>query len=215
MDLFRLFPSRPAGTTPAGALTAVTRRALAKLAGGGIAASLVPSAAAAAAPAGLAALGRPALDTLLRGVQTLDAAGDAGLTAQAAAMRGAIAAVWPEAGPLADLYGLFPAGQSERGVWRRPVTVDMAVVEGAVAEARPLTIRYRDLKGDETVRDILPLALVYPDHGVFVLAWCCLRGGYRQFFAHALLEVVPGPGSFAEQRLALLEGLVAHHAGRG
>lgn len=77
------------------------------------------------------------------------------------------------------------------------------------------TIRYRGLKGEETVREILPLALVYPDHGVFVLALWRLRGDYRQFFAHALVEVATGAGSFAEDRLALLEGLAAHHRGRG
>lgn len=213
MDLTRVLTPRRPGPAPAGALPVVTRRGLAALAGGGFAAGVVP--AAAAAPSGLAALDRPALDTLLRGVAALDAARDAGLSAQAEAMVAGIAEVWPEARPLAELYRLFPAGQSEGGVWRRPVTVDMGVIEAAVSEARPLTLRYRDLKGEETLRDILPLALVYPDHGVFVLAWCCLRGGYRQFFAHAMLELAPGAGSFAGDRLALLEGLAAHHAGRG
>lgn len=192
----------------------MTRRALARLVGSGVAAAAVPEAAA-AAPSGLAALDRPALETLLRGVAALEVAEDAGLSARAEGMLEGIASVWPEARPLAELYRRFPAGQSERGVWRRPVTVDMGVIEAAVAEARPLVIRYRDLKGDESVREILPLALVYPDHGIFVLAWCRLRGEYRQFFAHAMLEAVAVPGSFAKDRLALLEGLAAHHRGRG
>lgn len=208
--LFTMFGRReaPTGTGPA-----VTRRGLTLGAGSGLLVGAVP-AQAAAVPWGLAALDRPGLDMLVRGIAALDQTQEDGLADQAARMVAEIAAILPEAPALVEVYRRFPSGGSERGVWRRPATVDMDLIESAIHAARSVVLRYRDLKGDETVREILPLALVYPDHGVFVLAWCRLRGGYRQFFAHALLEVAPGAGSFAGERLALLEGLAAHHRGR-
>lgn len=216
MSLSRLLQSIRHRAPPGGSGPAVSRRALTLAAGSGLVAGALPTVATAApAPLPLAGLGRPALDTLLRGVAALDQLGEAGVAGQAARMLDDIAAVLPEARPLAELYRRFPTGQSERGVWRRPVTVDMGLVEAALHEARPLLIRYRDLAGEETQREILPLALVYPDHAIFVLAWCQLRASYRQFLAHALLEVAPAAGSFKDRRLALIEGLAAHHRRRG
>ena len=59
----------------------------------------------------------------------------------------------------------------------------------------------------QTQRLVLPLALVHPAQGVKLLAWCELAQDFRQFFVRAMRDLTPQPGSFAAERLALLQGL--------
>lgn len=173
-----------------------------------------PAAAALAAPGGLAALTAPERETLLRGIAELDGINEPTLSAQAAALLAMMARDMPEAPALRDLHRLY-RGRGGPGPVRRPEpSIDMGALAEAVALSRPLAIRYTDLRGEVTRREIEPLALVYPDHGVFVLAWCRMRQGYRQFFAHAIDAMQVLPGSFADRRQARLEAFLAEQVGR-
>lgn len=207
--LHRWISARPAR---AAAADAVTRRDLAGLlAAGGV---LAASPAAASAPDGFAALGWKERDTLLRGLAGVSATGDAGLSARAAALVAGIGATMPEAPYLYALYQRYPALPAGQGTRRPAVSADLALIEQAVEAAQALRIGYTDLQDRETEREIWPLALVYPAHGIFVLAWCRKREAYRRFFAHSVRRAVPAGTGFAAQRLALLQGLVADEAGR-
>ena len=111
---------------------------------------------------------------------------------------------------LARLYRALdvrPAGD----FWRAHGPADagvLALLHQAVGEARSVSFAYRDLEDRETRRSVLPLALVHPPQGVKLLAWCQLRGDYRQFFVREMGDVAMGADGFAEARMTLLQGLV-------
>ena len=208
--LRRLFPPRSARRSGA---SGVTRRDLAALAAGGVLTAAGP--AAAALPLSrLAGMDRRGLDMLVRGLAGVEQAADPALSAQAAVMLAEIAEVLPEAPQLFALYRAYPAGQSACGARRPEVAVNLAVIEGAIDAAEGLRIGYTDLYGHETVREIWPLALVHPDHGIFVMAWCRMRQGYRKFFAHSLAWAEPPGSTFVAERPQLLAGLVAQETAR-
>lgn len=154
-----------------------------------------------------AAMDKGQLDVVLRGLAEVDMIGDVPLSAQTAASLCEIEKVMPEARDLFALHALFRDHDGWGG--RREVRIDLSVIAAACHAGQPLRIGYTDLKGAQTTRVIWPLTLVYPPHGVFVLAWCCARQGYRQFFAHAIDHVAPEAGSFGDRRAGLLAGLVA------
>lgn len=121
-----------------------------------------------------------------------------------------LAASDPEGALLARLYRALdvrPAGH----FWRADVPADavvLALLHEAVGEARSVSFAYRDIDDRETRRSVLPLALVHPPQGVKLLAWCSLRGEYRQFFVREMWDVAMGAEGFVEARLSLLQGLV-------
>lgn len=207
--LRRLFAPRPGARFGA---SGVTRRDLAVVAAGGVLTAVAP--AAAALPSRLAGMDRRGLDMLVRGLAGVEQAADPALSAQAAAMLSEIAEVLPEAPQLFALYRAYPAGRSGYAVRRPEAEVNLAVIERAIDAAEGLHIGYTDLHGHETVREIWPLALVHPDHGIFVMAWCRMRQGYRKFFAHSLAWAEPSGSTFAAERTQLLAGLVAQETAR-
>lgn len=210
MSILTLFQRgrRAASAPTVDVVGGLTRRGLALAAGGAVLGRL-PAAAAAATrgPEGFAALDAATLETLVRGLADLDTVGDAGLSAQTAAMLDDIAAALPGAQAMYRLHALFRARSDHwaDGVHRPSPTVDAALIETACRTSTPLAIGYTDLKGQTSSRVIWPLMTVYPDHGVLVLAQCQLRGAFRQFFLHAMTEAQPMPGDFAASRAGLLD----------
>ena len=88
--------------------------------------------------------------------------------------------------------------------------VDMSLIRAACWNEEALTIRYVD-KGDAaTQRDILPLAIVYADNSLAVLAWCCLRQDFRIFRPERMLSITAGGPSFRPRRAAMLRDYLAH-----
>lgn len=86
----------------------------------------------------------------------------------------------------------------------RYASADMAMLRQACWDERALRISYAD-KGDAvTERVIWPLAVVYSERSLVVLAWCCLREDFRMFRPQRMLEVVAESGSFRPRRVALL-----------
>ena len=208
--LRRLFPTR---TALRSGTSGVTRRDLAALAAGGVLTAVGPASAAPTVPR-LAGMDRRGLDMLVRGLAGVEQVADPALSAQAGAMLSEIAEVLPEAPQLFALYRAYPSGRSGYGVRRPEANVNLAVIEAAIDAAEGLHIGYTDLHGNETLREIWPLALVHPDHGIFVMAWCRMRQDYRKFFAHSLAWVEPSGSSFATERPQLLAGLVAQETAR-
>ena len=76
-------------------------------------------------------------------------------------------------------------------------------VEAAVA------IRYRDEHGGETERTIYPLSLAYSERVLAVLAWCCLREGFRIFRTDRILAAIRTGDSFRPRRASLLRTYLA------
>ena len=83
-------------------------------------------------------------------------------------------------------------------------SVDLAPLRDACWREQEVWIRYLDADGDATERTIRPLALVYNESCVTILAWCCLREDFRMFRTDRITEVRPGGTSFRPRRVTLL-----------
>ena len=62
-----------------------------------------------------------------------------------------------------------------------PTGLDLALVRRAIRDERKLSITYRDGAGQETERNIRPIALIYYSSSAVIVGWCELRAGLRNF----------------------------------
>jgi predicted DNA-binding transcriptional regulator YafY len=91
----------------------------------------------------------------------------------------------------------------------RFAAADMGQLRRACWDERALRIRYAD-KGDAvTDRVIWPLAVVYAERSLVVLAWCCLRQDFRMFRPERMLDLVAERTSFRPKRVSLLREYLA------
>lgn len=82
-------------------------------------------------------------------------------------------------------------------------------IRQACWQEEALTIRYADKGNAVTGRTILPLAVVYADRTLTVLAWCCLREAFRMFRLERIMALEPAGSSFRPRRAALLRDYLA------
>ncbi|MBR9764851.1 MAG: YafY family transcriptional regulator [Rhodobacteraceae bacterium] len=88
-------------------------------------------------------------------------------------------------------------------------TMDISVLRAACWDEQALDLRYQDAVGAMTERRIYPLAIVYLDHGLGVLAWCCLRRDFRKFLLSRMAAVTPADESFRPNRVRLLREYIS------
>ncbi len=55
------------------------------------------------------------------------------------------------------------------------------LLDAAIRDATGLSLRYKDVSGSETTRDVLPLGLVFWGKVWTLIAWCNLRDDFRMF----------------------------------
>lgn len=95
-----------------------------------------------------------------------------------------------------------------RPVQARPdVRIDMNTLHAACWDEVSLHIRYRDLRNNETRREIWPLGLSYGDNTLMLLAMCRLRGDYRYFHIDRIESLERGQ-SFRPRRVPLLRAFI-------
>lgn len=87
---------------------------------------------------------------------------------------------------------------------RYRVSIDMDMIREACWEERALIIQYADQYGTTSQRMINPLAVMYTEHTLTVLAWCCLREDFRMFRSDRIEAVEDGQKSFRPRRAVLL-----------
>ncbi|AWN46178.1 transcriptional regulator [Methylobacterium terrae] len=92
---------------------------------------------------------------------------------------------------------------------RYPPSEALDVIRRACWREDALAIRYEDEHGALTARTILPLAIVYSERRLIVLAWCRLREAFRMFRIDRIREVSPDGASFRPRRVALLRTYLA------
>ena len=80
----------------------------------------------------------------------------------------------------------------------------MELIRTACWREQALTIHYADKGNRMTERTILPLAIVYADRSLAVLAWCELRKDFRIFRPERMSQVALQGSSFRPRRAALL-----------
>lgn len=91
------------------------------------------------------------------------------------------------------------------------ITADLALLRRACWEERALTLRYRDLAGRVTEREVWPLGMSYSHGRLMVLVWCCLRQDWRHFHASGIEAAELNGRSFRPRRVPLLRAYAARH----
>lgn len=85
----------------------------------------------------------------------------------------------------------------------------LQAIRQACWEEREIEIGYRDQAGTASQRIIRPLAIMYSDHVLTVLAWCCLRNDFRMFRVDRVESLSSNGSSFRPRRASLLREYLA------
>ncbi|MBV2359500.1 WYL domain-containing protein [Thalassococcus sp. CAU 1522] len=131
------------------------------------------------------------------------------LSKQAGDMLTELSATMPEAHDLVRLHHHHDGRIGRRSMMRPALRVDLAALHRACAESHAIGFSYKDLNGQETSRRVLPLAIVHPDHGIKLVAWCTLRDAPRTFFVHSMTDMQVDPERFPEKRADLIAAVVS------
>jgi predicted DNA-binding transcriptional regulator YafY len=86
---------------------------------------------------------------------------------------------------------------------------NMDTIRHACWKEEALTISYADKGHAVSERTILPLAVMYTDRTLTVLAWCCLRKAYRMFRTDRIIALANSGTSFRPKRATLLRTYLA------
>lgn len=152
------------------------------------------------------AFSRIEIEALMLGMAEVKQMGDPALAAAADAVLAKVAATLPSLG---QQHLLHAVSQVHRFDPRYPALPDMQVIRDGCWRERAVVIGYTDRNGAVTTRTIWPLAIVYLDNMLVVLARCCLREEFRMFRAERITSVAAGEGSFRPRRAALLRTYLA------
>lgn len=152
------------------------------------------------------------IEALTLGLAEVRNMGDPALGAAAESVLGKVAATLPSLGQQHLLHAVSRVYRFEE---RFPALPDMALVRACCWREEALTIDYVDRDGAATSRTIWPLAIVYLDRMLVVLARCCLRDDFRMFRADRIAAVAATGISFRPRRAALLRDYGARLADEG
>lgn len=148
---------------------------------------------------------RTEIEALALGLAEVKHMGDPQLAAAAAQVLAKVAATLPDD---REQYLFHAVSHVYRPDSRYP-KVEMSLIRRACWQEEALAISYLD-KGDRlTARTILPLAIVYADRSLAVLAWCELRRDFRIFRPERMREVALAGRSFRPRRASLLRDHLA------
>lgn len=152
------------------------------------------------------------LEALLMGLAEVRAVGDPALAEAAAGAQAKLIAALPERRQRQAHHAALMVYRYGR---RPPLPVDPGLLRQAVWDETAVEIAYRDREGRQTERRVWPLALVYLDHALELLAWCRLREDFRRFRVERMERAAGTAESFRPRRAPLLRRYVALLSGRG
>ena len=93
---------------------------------------------------------------------------------------------------------------------------EFPLIRQAIREEQKITIRYLDLKEQQSTRTIWPFALGYFDSVRVLVGWCELRQGFRHFRTDRILQLELSEEHYPRRRRHLLsewrkaEGISSH-----
>jgi len=151
------------------------------------------------------------VEALVLGLAEVRMAGDAALATAAEAALAKITASLPERVQRQAIHAVSQTYRFER---RAPAPAHMGLIREACWEEEALVLTYADRAGAETRRVIWPLSVVFLDRTLMVLAWCCLRQGFRRFHLHRMSDVARAGESFRPRRVPLLRQFLAEMRGQ-
>ncbi|WP_108817026.1 helix-turn-helix transcriptional regulator [Loktanella sp. Alg231-35] len=144
-------------------------------------------------------------EALAIGLADVQFRGDAQL---AAAARDAMAKITATLKEHQQRDVLHAVSQVYRFTTHEASTVDITAIREACWDERALRITYEDRKGAVTQRRIFPLAVLYFEYAVMLLAYCHLRDGYRSFHVTHIRDVQPLDERFRPHRVRLLNDYI-------
>ncbi len=104
---------------------------------------------------------------------------------------------------------LHAVSQVYRFTTHEAAAVDISAIRTACWDEKALHITYEDRKGVITQRHVFPLAVLYFEYAVMLLAYCNLRDDYRSFHVTHIRAVEKLSESFRPHRVRLLNDYVA------
>jgi predicted DNA-binding transcriptional regulator YafY len=149
---------------------------------------------------------RGEIEAIALGLAEVKAMGDPALTKSAVSVLAKIAATLPNE---SEQHLFHAISQVYRPDVRFKNTGQMDIIRSACWREEELNINYEDKFSAISVRTIMPLAVIYTDHTLTVLAWCCLRRAYRMFRVDKIRELKITGVSFRPRRAALLRTYLA------
>jgi predicted DNA-binding transcriptional regulator YafY len=152
---------------------------------------------------------REEVEAMVLGARMVESWGDGDLARAAGQALAKIEAALPRGrSHLVEETRLYAPTHGERPVERLP----LSAMRAAIRERAKLAVRYRDEKGSETERTLRPLALAFYPPVWLLIAWCELRGDFRNFRADRFLALEtlaarfePEPGKTLADFLARYE----------
>jgi predicted DNA-binding transcriptional regulator YafY len=149
---------------------------------------------------------RVEVEAIALGLAVVSQIGDPALDKAAASVFAKVAATLPDD---REQYLFHAISQVYRPGEGSMSPDDLETVRQACWHERALTIRYTDADQKVSERTILPLAIVYSDRTLTVLAWCCLREAFRMFRLERLMVLDAAGRSFRPRRVTLLRDYLA------
>lgn len=149
---------------------------------------------------------RMEIEALALGMAEVLQMGDPALIKAATAVMAKVAATLPDDG---EQHLFHAVSQVYRLEQRYPSSPDLNTIRQGCWSEEAVSIHYADKNGQLTKRIILPLAISYLDRKLMVLAWCCLRKGFRMFQADKISNAVLAAESFRPRRVSMLRTYLA------
>jgi predicted DNA-binding transcriptional regulator YafY len=141
------------------------------------------------------------LEALILGLSEVRHMGDPALSGAAQSVLDKVAATLPS---LSQQHLLHAVSQVHHFGQRYSALPDMDLIRACCWREEALTIEYVDRNGATSSRTIWPLAIVYLNRMLVLLARCCLRDDYRMFRAERIASATATGDSFRPRRAALL-----------
>ncbi len=136
-------------------------------------------------------------EAIVLGLASVGQIADPALVEAAAEARAKLVAAMPE-----SMRGRAAHAVSTTQSFRqRPIPgVDPVFLRRAAWEERVLAIRYADVNGTVTKRDVWPLSIAYLDETDLLVAWCTLRTDHRVFRLDRIEDAAETGASFRPHR---------------
>lgn len=144
---------------------------------------------------------RMEIEALALGMAEVSRMGDRALASAATSVLAKVAATLPTEGEQQLFHAI---SQVYRPDVRFANSANLDVLRVACWTETAVAISYVDKSNSVTQRTILPLAVIYAERSLIVLAWCCLRKAFRMFHTDKILEIATTGESFRPRRAAML-----------
>jgi predicted DNA-binding transcriptional regulator YafY len=157
-------------------------------------------------------LDRTEIEALALGLAEVKHMGDPALAKAAISVLAKVAATLPDDG---EQHLFHAVSQVYRADARYAPSIDMDPIRQACWREEALTICYADKDQALTERTIFPLAIIYFDRTLTLLAWCCLREAFRMFRSDRITDLHHPGISFRPRRASMLRDYLAELKDQG